>query len=506
MRSHLAHGPRFRVTAVLTGLAVLLGLMTGLAGSAQADDSYHPGAPTPVAITDHTVTVTWTPPTANVDILHYQMVKNSSIVVGTTTDTTFTFTGLLANRLYSFAAVAVSRDGRSWTSNHTRVTTTGTTPPMPRPPVVMGVFTEKGSHERGFHVKELVTGGSAAKLTHLTYGYGKVDGGQCRVADEHAALQRGFTAGNSVSGQADTTNQPLRGYLNQLRDLKAKYPQLKLLWSFGGAEPASSWAAARQNPAAFAASCARLVNDTRWAGLFDGVDLALEFNSCYNAACSPTGPTTLEPLTRELRSALGNGKLLTATISRRGDAEESYTASDLPAAAAHVDWYNVQSYDYYRPLDNLWAQIPTPSAPFVAWDIWEWGSDLTYDVWSLTGEAIHPNKLVMGIPTHAWGWKGVITWPWHPRLTAAGPADGASGPGLDDYRNIKPRCAPTGERGKTAVAHCGTEYWTYDTPATITGKAAHLKENGMGGAFLSNLRGDTAGGELLTALTSALNN
>ncbi|WP_190123513.1 glycosyl hydrolase family 18 protein [Streptomyces inusitatus] len=499
-----ARGPLTRVAAVLTGIAVLLGLLTGLAGPAQADDSAHPGAPVAVEITDTTVTLSWTPPTAPGEILHYQVVKNGGTNIGTTTGTTFTVTGLIPNRVYSFAAVAVPRTGHPASSVHTRVRTTGTTPPMPAKPVVMGVFTEKGSHERGFHVKDLVTGGSAAKLTHLTYGYGTVDGGRCGIGDEHAALERSFTAGNSVSGQADTASQPLRGYLNQLRALKNRQPQLKLLWSFGGPGQNVDWTAARQNPAAFAASCARLLDDPRWAGLFDGIDLAVEFERCQSA-CPPGGPTTITPLVRELRSAVGGGRLLTVTIGRWGPAKQSYTESDLPRAAAHVDWYNVKTFDYYHPLDDMWVPKLAPHAPLnSSWDIWEWGRDVHSDMWNLTEKGIHPNKLIAGIPTHAWGWKNVTRDPWSGWLRSTEPADGAFGPGLDDYRTVKPRCAPTGELGKTAVAHCGSEYWTYDTPATVTGKVAYLKENGMGGAFLSNLRGDTAGGELLTALTSAL--
>lgn len=493
---------RPRISAVLTGLVLLTGLLVGLAAPAQADDSVHPGAPVAVEVTDTTVSVRWTPPTAPVDVLHYEVMKNN-VVVATTTGTTHTFTGLIPNRRYSFAVVSVPRTGHSASSNHTSVTTTGTTPPMPAKPVVMGVFTEKNSYEHGFHLKDLVTGGSAAKLTHLTYGFGTVKGGRCGIGDKHAALERSFTAANSVFGRADTASQPLRGYFNQLRALKSQYPQLKVLWSFGGDEGTAGWAAARENPAAFAASCAQLLDDPRWAGLFDGIDLSVEFAPC-SRTCPAEGPTTVTPLAREMRSTLGAGRLLTMTISRDGSAEASYLKSDLPRAAAHVDWYNVETYDYYHAQQDLWSQRPVPSAPLVPWDIWEWGSDATYDMWSLTGEAIHPNKLVFGIPTHAWGWQGVIQYPWSHAPTARGPAAGAFGPGLDDYRAISPRCAPTEERGQTAVAWCGTEYWSYDTPATIAHKTAYMKENGMGGAFLSNLRGDTPSGTLLTAVTSGV--
>ncbi|MFE3806274.1 glycosyl hydrolase family 18 protein [Streptomyces sp. NPDC059130] len=503
MGTRLAHGLRSRTAAILTGLAVLLGLLTALTSPARADDSNHPGAPTVIAVTDTTVTVSWTAPTGPIDVVHYQALKNES-VVGTTTGTTFTYTGLVPSRRYALSAVAVASNGGRWASNAIAVTTTGTTPSMPAKPVVMGVFTENGSHERGFHAKELVTGGSAAKLTHLTYAYGTVANGQCGIGDHNAALNRSFTAGNSVSGQADTANQPLRGYLNQLRELKSRYPNLKLLWSFGGPEQTGSWTGARQNPAAFAASCAQLLNDPRWAGLFDGLDLAVEFPICPSqGTCDLGAAAAVTPLTRELRSALGSSKLLTVTLGRKAG-KSTYGRADLPGAATYIDWYNVKAFDYYHPHDTLWSHATAPQAPLVNWEVYDGGRHVSHDIWNLTERGIHPNKLVLGIPTHAWGWKGITSRPWPNEYNATGPANGASGPGLDDYRAIKPRCAPTGELGKGAIAVCGTEFWTYDTPATITHKAAYMKQNGMGGAFLSNLRGDTAGGELLTAVTSAL--
>ncbi|WP_445398418.1 glycosyl hydrolase family 18 protein [Streptomyces sp. LE64] len=501
MKRHLLRAPGRRVAAVVAGLAVLLGPAT----PAWAGPPNHPGDPVVTAVTDTTVSLTWAAAPHPAEVRHYRIVKNGGTPVGTTRDTSFTVTRLVPNRKYSFAVEAINHDGGGWSSNHMPVRTTGETPSTPAEPVVTGLFPEKDSHERGFHVKDLVTGGSAAKLTHLTYGHGTVSGGRCGIADRNAALERAFTAGDSVFGRADTAQQPLRGHLNQLRGLKDRYPDLKLLWSFRGTGPAD-WAAARQDPAAFAASCARLLDDPRWAGLFDGIDLSLDIRLCYSSqnGCYEDSSAAVTALTRELRSTLGADRLLTATIRRASVGKGTYARDDLVSAAAHVNWYNVEAYDYFHPQSDRWAHVTAPHAPLVSWDVWDCCQDVQHDVWNLTERGIHPNKLVLGIPTHAWGWRGLVAKPWPNEYTARGPADGAYGPGLDDYRTISTRCAPTGQMGRTAIAVCGDQYWTYDTPTTIAGKVAYLKENGMGGAFLSNLRGDTARGDLLTALTSAL--
>ena len=43
-----------------------------------------------------------------------------------------------------------------------------------------------------------------------------------------------MSAGHSVDGVADTNSQKLRGNFNQLKELKAAHPGLKVLISIGG--------------------------------------------------------------------------------------------------------------------------------------------------------------------------------------------------------------------------------------------------------------------------------
>ncbi|MFI1828645.1 glycosyl hydrolase family 18 protein [Streptomyces sp. NPDC020412] len=488
---------------MLAALATLLGLLAGLSGRAFADEANHPGAPVFTAVTDTTVSFKWDPPPRPEEVQYYRIEQDFGWDVGTTTGTTFTATHLNVDTEYHFAVVAISRPGVGWSSRHMPVRTTGTVPPMPAKPVAMGVFNEENSYERGFHAKELDTGGSAARLTHLTYGYGTVSGGQCGIGDRYAALERTFSAEQSVSGRADTWDQPLRGYLNQLRELKARHPNLKLLWSFGGPDRAGDWAGAKQDPAAFAASCLRLVDDPRWAGLFDGIDLAMEYPPCRLAPCDLGGADSVKTLATGLRTMLGKGRILTVTVGSRGGGDHLYGRSDFAGAAPLVDWYNVKTFDYYNPLDR--PDRTAPGAPLDStWNTSEYGRDANFELRNLTARGVHPNKVVMGLPTHAWGWQGIRSPVGLPgNYYAAGPVDGPHQRGLDDYRAVSARCAPTGEMGKTAFAVCGSQLWTYDSPATVAGKVAYMKRYGLGGGFLSNLRGDTSRGELLTALTNA---
>jgi chitinase len=62
----------------------------------------------------------------------------------------------------------------------------------------------------------------------------------------------------------------------------------------------------------------------------------------------------------------------------------------------------------------------------------------------------------------------------------------------------------TGTVAGTAYAHCGTNWWSYDTPATIKTKMAWANTQGLGGAFFWDFTGDTANGELVSAISDNL--
>ncbi|GGS72813.1 hypothetical protein GCM10010253_54790 [Streptomyces badius] len=117
---------------------------------------------------------------------------------------------------------------------------------------VIGYFTNWGTYDRDYHVKNIETSGSADKLTHINYAFGNVTGGTCRIGDSYADYEKAYTAEESVDGVADTWDQELRGNFNQLRKLKKLHPDLKVLWSFGGWSWSGGFGEAAQNPAAFA--------------------------------------------------------------------------------------------------------------------------------------------------------------------------------------------------------------------------------------------------------------
>jgi chitinase len=91
-----------------------------------------------------------------------------------------------------------------------------------------------------------------------------------------------------------------------------------------------------------------------------------------------------------------------------------------------------------------------------------------------------------------------------PGGAATGAAPGTYEAGIEDYKVLKTRCPATGTVAGTAYAHCGNQWWSYDTPSTIGGKMGYSKNQGLGGAFFWELSGDTSNGELITAMRNGL--
>ncbi|MEV8455445.1 glycosyl hydrolase family 18 protein, partial [Streptomyces sp. NPDC052095] len=296
-----------------------------------------PGTPTASGITDTSVKLSWTAATDDNGIKNYDVLRDGA-VVSTVTGTTYTDSGLKAGTDYSYTVQARDTAGQTGpVSGAVKVHTTGGGGGNPDPgtggKVNLGYFTDWGVYGRNYHVKNLDTSGSAAKITHINYAFGNVQGGKCTIGDSYADYDMAYTADKSVDGVADTWDQPLRGSFNQLRKLKAKYPHIKVLWSFGGWTWSGGFGEAAKNPAAFADSCYNLVEDPRWADVFDGIDIDWEYPNACGLTCDTSGPAALKGLTSALRTKFGKDYLVTAAITADGSDGGKIDLTDYAGAA-----------------------------------------------------------------------------------------------------------------------------------------------------------------------------
>jgi chitinase len=402
---------------------------------------------------------------------------------------------------------------------------------------LVGYYISWGMYGRDYRVKNIATSGSAGKLTHINYAFAnvapKVPSGQveCLVGDPWADYQATWTAEQSVDGIPVVWGEPLRGNFQQLRQLKAMNPNLKLMISLGG----WTWSAHFSNAAltqasreAFVKSCVDLFikgdlpveNDAggpgSGAGVFDGIDIDWE----YPAVCGNTcGPDVARPedthnftlLLQEFRRQLDEvrpGLLLTIASSA---SPGTLAKLELNQIHHELDFINVMTYDFHGPWSSTTnfqsALFPTHEDPSRSLRISTHEAVQAY----LRG-GVPRQKLVVGVPFFGHGWKGVpnVNHGLYQSNTGAAPATWEAG--TEDYKVLKTRLAQ-GEfiryfhpKTKNAWLYdaAGQVFWTYDDPETLSWKAEYVEERGLGGVMFWELSGDTAGGELVEALHAGL--
>ncbi|MGD8176166.1 glycoside hydrolase family 18 protein [Marinimicrobium sp. ARAG 43.8] len=350
---------------------------------------------------------------------------------------------------------------------------------------IIGYFTQWGD----YRVKQIHTSGSAKHLTHIVYAFGDVQNGECIAGNPDDDYRRLYSADQSVDGVADTSEEALHGHFGQFRKLKALYPHLKILWSFGGWTGSGGFGEAAENPERFARSCHELVTDPRWVDVFDGIDIDWEYPNACGLSCDESGFDAYREMMQALRAEFGQD-LVTAAI---GAGSQTLEAADYGGAAEYVDFYMLMTYDYF----GGWAEHG-PTAPHSAlFDFDALPLEGRYgdaSVQQLKNLGVPDDKILLGLGFYGRGWTGVN------QSAPGGKATGVASEALSDYRLLKDNCPATGTVGGVAYAHCGDQWWSYDTPATIAHKMDYVRQQKLGGTFFWELSGDTTDGELIRAI------
>ncbi|SBV04044.1 chitinase [Streptomyces sp. Ncost-T6T-1] len=424
----------------------------------------------------------------------------------------------------------------------------------------IGYFTQWGVYGRDFQVKDLDTSGAAARLTHINYAFGNVSAeGKCFTgnipgqADAWADYARPLDAADSVDGVADTDTQPLAGNFNQLRELKAKHPGLKVMISLGGWSWSTHFSDAVRTAAsrkALVASCIDLYikgnlpqagargGDGAAAGLFDGIDVDWEWPGSpanEGTVFRPEDKKNFTALIHEFRTQLdahAKSEAKAAEKSGRGKGKghghdhghghhkpkpKHYDLSayvpanpkaidagfDVKRLMKDFDFVNIQGYDYHVSGEKKTAQ---QSALYARNDF---SVDQTVRDWVRRGAPKH--KIVMGMPTYGQGWTGVTGGGKGLGQPATAPAPATWAAGYEDYKVLK-KLAASGTykihrdvKNGHAWLFDGTTLWTYDDPQVLRAKASYIRDKGLGGAMFWSLDGDTENAELVTTVDRALN-
>jgi chitinase len=502
-------------------------------------DTTPPGVPGGLASpsqTANSITLAWNASTDNAGgsgIAGYDVYRNGSLV-GSPGGTGFTDGGLAASTSYNYRVRARDNAGNASAQGAQITATTRPSTGGGGGKKVIGYFVQWGIYGRGYRVKNIDTSGSAARLTHINYAFGNVRNNRCEVGrtiptneatgeggDAFADYTKAFNAAESVDGVADTWDQPLRGNWNQLKELKAKHPGLKVLISLGGWtwSRGFSSAARPENRQAFVASCIDAyirgnlpVTDNAGgagaaAGVFDGIDLDWEYpNACGLQCGTPDDRANFTALLAEFRrqlDAVRPGLLLTIAA---GAGVDKIRATDPGQYHPSLDYINVMTYDFHgtwEPRTNHHSALfDSPNDPSTG-DVRLYNSNDAIEEFIARG--VPAAKLNLGIGYYGRGWTNV------PNVNNGLYQGGSAAPGTyeagnEDYKVLKdrPGTVYTDANARATWKYDGNTFWSYDTPAMVTEKMNYVKAQGLGGAFFWEFSGDDAQGTLTRAIDEGL--
>jgi len=396
---------------------------------------------------------------------------------------------------------------------------------------VVAYFTQWGIYS-GFFEKNLVTNGTAGRLTTIDYAFSNISPDlQCASGDTWADYQRPFAATESVNGQADSYGQSLAGNFNQLRELKQLYPNLKIMISIGGYSWSGHFSAAAepQNRAAFVQSCIdqyilgnlpQVDGDTSGgagsaAGVFDGFDIDWEYpdNPGDGNAYGPQDTANFTGLLAEFRTQLdalgkqtGKHYLLSAALPA---GQDKYDNIQLGKIGRSLDWGNLMTYDMHGTWDAtgpadfnapLFCDPRDPSlAPANTYCI-------NHAVMDYLKAGFPAHKLVLGVPLYGHGWTNVPNVNHGLFQSSPNMAPASLGGGTANYNQLVTLNMPRyfDPLSMTAWYYDGTNFWSYDDPQSISIKMAYVKLLGLGGAMAWSLDGDTSTGTLMNAIYQGL--
>ncbi len=395
---------------------------------------------------------------------------------------------------------------------------------------IVAYYPEFRSRDQNYFIKDIEKVSSAYKLTTLDYAfvYPAPDSSGNIVPiflDSYAAYQQVYTAEMSIDGIADDSTQPLRGQFNQLRKLKARHPNLKIVLSiggWGGSTYFSDLALTPESREEFVDKCIDMfikgnlpvINGAGGkgaaAGIFDGFDIDWEYplkggaEGIHNNVNDSKNLTALFALFRKKIDEINPKFLLTTAVSAR---ESDFYKYQMKIDQEYVDWYNIMTYDYHGSWESRTNHhtnlLTSPNDPSPANEKGSFDATIRYLLDTL---GISSDKIVPGAAFYGKGWEEVDSTNFGLYQPGKPGTDGTYPHFLNymDFSNVEREGF---QPHWDSLAMAGWLYnpkkkvfWTYDDIRSIALKARYVDAFNLRGLMFWEITGDDTMGSLVSTI------
>ena len=299
------------------------------------------------------------------------------------------------------------------------------------------------------------------------------------------------------------------GNLNQLRLLKELNPDLQIGFAVGGWTLSGNFSTNLDDAAGRETFTQSIIDHLSYYDFFSTVDFDWEYPGGGGLATNASNPQdgtnlslTLQLLDQKLAGLeQRTGRRIEISLAAPAGADKLANLN-LGGIDPYVDFYNVMAYDFHGGWESRTGHQAAMQGDSSGYDV-----VTAIDQFRKAGIAL--DKVVLGAPAYTRAWGGVVAGSGFGYGMAG---DASLAPGSYEKGNYDQKDLITGiaddtyslvwdDNNKAAFAYnASTGIWSsIETTATIAGKAAYVREAGLGGMMVWALSNDSEGPQSLVA-------